>query len=189
MASEYRDPLAAALSRIDALERENAALKRAQSDRPATASELEAVRLENELRHLDLKHDARVRSLYGEVRPSRAALSPHVATFAGLAMLVIGLVIAYVTRAPQVAIGFTVAAALMYLALQWGSVTARRWIREHEAKRAALLARIAELRGAAPESLRVRVADATEAREEEGGELVESETGDDASSKSRGRAP
>jgi Flp pilus assembly protein TadB len=186
MANEYRDPLAAALSRIDALERENAALKRAQSDRPATASELEAVRLENELRHLDLKHDARVRSLYGEVRPSRAALSPNVATFAGLAMLAIGLVIAFVTHAPQVAVGFTFAAALLYIALQWGSVTVRRWIREHEAKRAALLARIAELRGAPLESPRVRVADMAEA-EEEVDEGVESATGDDATSKRRGR--
>jgi hypothetical protein len=162
MPNEYRDPLAAALSRIDSLERENARLKKVQSDRPATAAELEAVRLENELVRLEMKHDARVRSVYGEVRPTRTTMSPRVATVAGVAMLAVGLIAAYGTHGPhgaRIAIGFTLAAALIYGVLRWSAVTVGRWVREHEAQRAELLARIAELRGTAPEA-RVRVAGA-----------------------------
>jgi hypothetical protein len=53
VSEDYRDPLAAALSRIDGLERENAALKNEQGARPATVAELEA-----ELLHLDAEWQA-----------------------------------------------------------------------------------------------------------------------------------
>jgi len=65
MSDDYRDPLAAALSRIEALERENAALKNVQSGRPVTAAELEAVRLENELFRVESQWGDAMKRKYG----------------------------------------------------------------------------------------------------------------------------
>lgn len=58
MSKDYRDPLAAALSRIELLERENARLKNVQGGRPPTAEELEAVRHESELSRLERQWEA-----------------------------------------------------------------------------------------------------------------------------------
>src|SRR5262249_41475158 len=88
MSEDYRDPLAAAHARIADLERENAELRSKSSGRPATADEVEALRVEQELMRLEMKWQAKARQYGGSFDPAR-----HRTTLRFLYGLAIGFVV------------------------------------------------------------------------------------------------
>jgi hypothetical protein len=96
MSDGYRDPLGAALARVEALERENAALKNAPSDRPATAAEVGALLRETEISRLEKQREAirlkgvRIENLLRQWSLARWTLCSLVFAVEGVTGLVIG---------------------------------------------------------------------------------------------------
>ncbi|MGO8993131.1 MAG: hypothetical protein ACLQVI_07370 [Polyangiaceae bacterium] len=186
MSDGYRDPLAAALARVEQLERENAALKNLQSGRPATAAELEIVRLENELRYLDSQWEASVRRNFG-MAPTAQALK---VTARISWLLPLGLVVAAIVGAAfgrpggaHVFLGvFGGTAILTWLVMRWTMIAIQRQRAAHEERRAPMVRQIAALRGQgreAPPAARLRVGDEREVESIP----AESDTGDEARGK------
>jgi hypothetical protein len=170
MNDDYRDSLGAAQSRIEALERENAALKDLQNGRPATAAEVEAVRLETELFRADTAWDTKLRTRVGSPRNRTAA---RLAVVLGLCFPLLGVLAGFAQHAPNSSgIGFlglslfaiiVGAGALLFVALRGARSDFARELAAHSQKRARVVEEIAKLRGG-----RVRV-------ESEGGSLGEAE--------------
>jgi hypothetical protein len=151
MSDGYRDPLAAALARVDQLERENAALKKLQAGRPATVGELEIVRLEGELRAMDQKWEENVRANFG-MAPTDGAIrvTQRIGTFlpVGLALLGAALALFGKPQSAQVVLGvFLGTAVLTWVVLRLSIVAIQRQRARHEKTRAPIVKQIAALRG------------------------------------------
>ncbi len=153
MSDDYRDPLAAALSRIEALERENAALKNAQSGRAATAAELQAVRLENELFRLDMQWEAEMSRKYAQQRLDDASLRRARRASTILPAIMVAVAAALGLLVGHDAVGWAIfamiagTAALVFGIMRW-SVTRHATERaSHEKRRERLVREIAKLRG------------------------------------------
>jgi hypothetical protein len=180
MSDGYRDPLAAARSRIEHLERENAALKRLQSGRPATAAELEIVRLENELRAMDLRWEAEIRARYGMAPTAGGLAGTRTASWAVPLLLVIAAVLLAVFAKPSHAgavLGvFGATAVFAWLVIRGSVSLIERQRAAHQKMRQPVEREIARLRGGAPlEGPRVRVAEGGEAEAEAAADVAREE--------------
>ena len=188
MSDNYRDSLDAAQSRIEALERENAALRDLQNGRPATAAEVEALRLETELFRADTEWDTRLRTWVGA--PGNRAVARS-AVVLGLSFTLLGVLAGFARHTPQSsAVGFfglalfailIGGAALLFMSLRNAKSEASRELAAHNAKRARAVEQIAKLRGG-----RVRVALAR-GSEAEAVEIEDGSAGEGSRQQSRER--
>jgi hypothetical protein len=163
MSDEYRDPLAAAHARIEQLERQNRALERRVGDQPATQTDLDLLRLEQQLVNLDAAWRRRARRIGGlpDARWDRFQTNLLYAIAAAFAL--VAPIAAFAShRGPVLGIVFGgIALVIGAVALTLSHAMARART-QHEAARAGVLKQIEVLRGV-PVEARVRVAEAAEA--------------------------
>ncbi len=148
MPDAYRDALEAAQARIDQLERENDALKKLQGARPATVAELEAVRLENELRTADMMLEDSVRRDYGvSTNPRALARTKTIASAIAVVLFAASAVWFALGKAPAGGIALAALAFVGGVAI-WGSAKAVEGrVAAHKKKHEKLARDLAKMRG------------------------------------------
>jgi hypothetical protein len=148
MPDAYRDALEAAQARIDQLERENDALKKLQGARPATVAELEAVRIENELRTADMMLEDSVRRDYGvSTNPRALARTKTIASAIAVVLFAASAVWFAVGKAPAGGLALAALAFVSWVAI-WGSAKAVEGrVAAHKKKHEKLARDLAKMRG------------------------------------------